>query len=111
MSTILLHPINHGFDNDSNCGMEMWKLIYPSHLKALLISEYRWLREEGVSRRVARWHVHRMLSMMWRTNVPGAPEWSAELAIDEEDHIHDGYCDVCDDPNCDQYDYYDPDLD
>lgn len=80
MNTITLHPINHGFDNDNGCGMETWNLKWPAHLKSLLVIEYKWLRKEGVSRRVARWHVHRMLSMM----APGAIPWVAELVQERQ---------------------------
>lgn len=82
MNTITLHPINHGFDNDNGTPMETWNLVYPSHLKSVLFSEYRFLRKEGVSRRVARWHVHRMLNML-QDGIP----WVAELVQEDDWYI------------------------
>ena len=97
MTTLTLHPINHGFDNDNGCPMETWE-VFPAHVAGLLRHEYKFLRSEGASRRAARWHVQRMLSMIFN-----GLNWNAELVTSEEDHVHDGSCN-CGDPACDQYD-------
>lgn len=86
MNTLTLHPINHGFNNDNGCPMETWE-VFPEHVASLFRSEYKFLRQEGTSRRAARWHVHRMLTMLWPS------DWHAEPVVNEEDHVHDSYCD------------------
>lgn len=85
MSTLLLHPIYHEFDNDTRSGgMEVYTFA-PDHLPWLFRGEYKFLRKEGASRRVARWHVHRMIAMLsngngWQVEMPG----DADMLTDED---------------------------
>lgn len=48
--------------------------IVPDHVVPMLMNEYRMLRNEECSRRAARWHIHRMISMI-RDDRP--PNWLA----------------------------------
>lgn len=63
-TTITLRPIGYGWNPSADeAPMETWD-CQPDHVASLLRGEYRWLRLQGVSELVARWHVHRMLAML-----------------------------------------------
>lgn len=91
-ATITLHPINHGFDNDRGLGMTTY-VIAPAHVASMLRSEYRFLIREGCSPRAARWHVHRMLSMIrnyFGWTVEPLPDGSDDIdAFAQEDDAND----------------------
>jgi hypothetical protein len=79
---IHLHPINRGFGDGPNPATDVqtaWD-VSPVHVADLLRGEYKFLRREGTSRRAARWHVWRMLSM-----IHDPFGWSAEIVGDPDD--------------------------
>lgn len=88
-SSITLHPINYGWDHPegnmsrpdygSHAEMETWT-AQPEHVCALLRHEYREMRKEGASRRMARWHVHRMLAMIHNRAWTAETETPTDLA-------------------------------
>lgn len=80
MTTLTLHPIQKGWPNDNGSDyMDIWEL-HPEHLSWLLRHEYKFMRQEGASRRLARWHVHRMIAMIW-----GPLGWTASPVDDPRD--------------------------
>jgi len=54
--------------------------LAPDHLPTMLRREYRFLRTEGTSRRAARWHVHRMITML----MPSV-KWHADYKFDPDE--------------------------
>lgn len=87
--TITLHPINHGFDTDRGLPMTTY-VIAPAHVANMLRAEYQFLIREGCSKRAARWHVHRSLSMIrnyFGWTVQTLPEGSDDIDnLEQEDN-------------------------
>lgn len=78
MTTLTLHPIQKGWPNDHGVDYMVTYELSPDHLGSLFRTEYKFLRQDGTSRRAARWHVHRMISM-----IASDIGWTARLVEDE----------------------------